>query len=454
MYGLNTVKPLVFGLPAGFSLIAGTTRLVESVIAPEGLLLKSVSSIEEAAACGGVMLYSAASGRYLIYQGVLLHKALSLDLLGKVAPWALDRDQVKTAISLIPLAYHEYVWRAESTDGDRAWTKTNFGGEVVFNRRLVNYFPDSEELTVLGVVCSATTGMITSHPTDIPPSTIASHLGTGNPAALGFVSTYVDLPESMTQVLQRIYSKIIPTVPAELRSFYSSVFADAVSTFPFRNTVPSIAISTYWRNGRLWTGRHYKPKIAPSGETDPLGLSGGIAGDGWPKLSENGFIYPNEPASVTVNPGRLVLGHLPGAYSSANVIFPNLTDQDFSCEPGDALSVPTGVCAGLKVGLLRDGHVLARSYVGGATLFQDTPSVFADLAALVNDAVVEMDVPYASAHPQATIDNMPELEGRASLGATSTYSMELSIFTPGTLPLLLQQFSKHWDTLAWQEAKG
>lgn len=452
-------NPLVFTPSVKQTTIPGTTRLVTVLGAPEGLLFKQVTSIQDAVACGGIMLYNEVDSHYLVLTGNSLLSALKDGTLGDVLVMA----DAPTALKITPVDKWKY---------GRVFTQLGGGMKDMRKPGLLietgtpvvkKFFAVGSQLHVYGVVVSSTDGVIISHPYDDDLGTFglpAPCYSTIEPiAAIGFITTEVPLNEPFAAYFNRVLPKALEIIPAGLREYYKATYVATMDAAIYRADHPTVAVTTYWKNSALWSGEVASARdVVISVES----FFEGFRSSQYVSPELNLRLYASEvttggynvyitPDSNEVRPGKCRIDLRPGSYHPTVSKYPMLGFRAAFATKDRDLTVPSGEVGGLKVGVLKDLHVLKRSLVD-ELLFADVVSPFANLGELVNDTYTDFGAPELVTSTIFTTPASALADARPISQAVD--ARPLCIFSRGTLPALLENFSRAWDAAAEAAAES
>lgn len=452
-------NPLVFTPSVRQAAVAGMTRLVTVQGAPEGLLFKQVTSIQDAVACGGIMLYDEVDAHYIVLTGNSMLSAIKDGTLGDVLAMA----SAPTALKITPVDKWRY---------GRVFTQ--LGGGIKDMRKpgllietgtpvVKKFFKVSRQLHVYGVVVSSTDGMIISHPADDDLGVFglpAACYGVVEPiAAIGFITTEVPINEPFAAYFNRVLPKALEAIPADLQAYYTATYVATMDAAAYKADHPTVAVTTYWKNGLLWSGEVASARdVVISAEaffesfrsTQYVSPELNLRLYASDVTSANYNVY-SSPDVNEVRPGKCRIDLRPGSYHPSVSKYPMLGFRSALSTKERDLTVPSGEVGGLKAGVLKDLHVLKRSLID-KVLFADVVSPFANLGELVNDTYTDFGAPEIVT---STIFSTPASAlADARPISRAVDARPLCIFSRGTLPALLESFSRAWDEAAKANAQG
>lgn len=446
-------NPLLFTPSVKQTAIAGRTRLVTVQGAPEGLLLKQVTSIQDAVACGGLMLYDETNEHCYVLTGNLLLSALKDRTLGDVLVMA----SAPTALKITPVVKWSY-----------GTVFTQLGGGMLDMRKpgllietgtpvVKKYFPVGSSLHVYGVVVSSTDGMIISHPMDDDLGSFGLPASCYDPilpiAAIGFISTEVPINDSFAAYFNKVLPTALAAIPDDLKRYYQDTYVATMDAAAYHSDKPTVAVTTFWKNGALWSGEVASARDVITSNPDFLDsfrLTQYVSAELNLRLystsiSTGGYDQYSQPDTNTNRPGQVRIDLRPGSYHPAISKFPMLGFRAAFAVKARDLTIPSGVVGGLKAGVLKDLHVLKRSLVDGL-LFADVDSPFANLGELVNDTYTDFGAPELVTSTIFTTPASALADARPISQVVD--ARPLCVFSRGTLPALLENFSRAWDAAA------
>lgn len=458
MYGLSNV--INFANPARQKLIGSAATLVTIDGGPEGVLLKRITSMQEALSCGGLLLYNAANGDWLMYTGATLARVLADSQLGKVPRWGWAAPYADES-GLCRIDRLVGAWRPARryvTNSTSYRENKNFGGVVKKSIILEDYFASGAVIIGLGVVASTTDGFgQKTARTHIPSPAIEAELPLGTPYAMAYMSTEIPLTCTFAEFFATVKTEAMRRVPDNLKEYYEATYAETLSACAFKDLKPTTAVCTYWKNGALWSGALDKPRTVVMSTANGYPTDDSV-------LIRNGTPAPLRPAAsqvegvqgqagtypITVD-GRMVLDTLPGAYHLANSGLPLMTGDTMFSTLDKVLIPPTGKIGDLNAGLLRDMHVLKRSLVDGLK-FQEDAASHASLAELMTEPVTEFNP--TTSIPLALTTDAVNVENFITDTKFAVSHKARSIFARGTLAPMVEAFSDSWDDAAQAYAKA
>lgn len=416
--------------------IANRTALRTFPEGPEGLLYKTISSFREAAALGGLLIYSSrTSNRWMIMVGKTLNKSLSTNRLGKYAGFVPGSRFLKFV-------------RRPSYDGININNNvTEFGGDLYPQYTDMNYFAADDDLVYVGIVTSADDGY--GHGAIFDSLSYAPLLnGTLGNCSIGltYLSTTLPMTTPFQNYLKTTKVAALALVPDSVRGFYEKSFDGAVSTFTGKDARATIVVPSLWRGTVAINTYHARPKrIVQSLGGGGWGFSAATV-IGSPPLTSAGVNGPWTGWSVRTHIKAGYCGIAGGTDRPFMGIYDGLGNDDFQ----SGLAVQ-GKIGPLRAGLIKDGHALERS-VGRGILYDTAPDTMTTLDMLVNNQLDKFnDGTRDPATFASTTVDLAEVELNLAAGGGEVLR---SVFDQGTLTQLLGSFSTHWDGLAKAAAKA
>jgi len=443
MFGLN-VHTILFDSALRRQAISGTNSLVTLANGPEGLLFKKITNMQEAISCGGVILYDLAGTKWVFYLGSTLRDVLSANLLGKVHMFGTNGAPNSFATWENVPAWKSGVIFYQNAALTMGINRTTPNGKLYAGSFLKDVFPAGADVGVLGVVCSATDGMGVSAGNSYLVSSIPGF--TAQRPGLGYISTEIPLVLTFEQYMTKTLDAAYASIPADVLSYYERTYAATMSSINYKNSKPTTAVCSYWKDSALWTGETRVSRIvavsgsrgmAPYTATSAaLGAVEGVQTD-----ESFGGGYSGSYSSTGVVSGKYMLHAIPGSYNRTVSKLPILDYATGWSDSSKILTPPTGEFGGLKAGTLRDAQLLKRSLVDQIK-YSDVGCPFQNLAEFVNDTVV--DFSYVDNTPIGDMTDA-QLALMRTQNVANVASEAASIFSRGSLPSMLEAFSRSWD---------
>lgn len=427
----------------------GATSLLTIPGGPEGVLLKAVASINEAIACGGLMLYQPTSGRWLVYVGESLLSALRHGTIGRVAaftgygPNAASRDGSVIFTpdrGLCPTTtYWGFISGKENVLGTR-----RFGGGGYLSPLLkaINYFSAGEIIPV-GVVCRATAGYIANRTEYASLRDLDGDIAASTRAAVGWMETTISLPDSFEAFARRVRATALSLVPGDVVQYYEETFEQALALCEFRALRPSIGASTHWRAGNLSEPMEYDRRVVQLGGPSTYAKAGYTAEMRSIAIAQADSNPVGSYSRAEPRNGAAVLYQPPFAAIAPGLAPTLYDDTDFVVKKGTKSSL-MGVVGGVRVGEMRDFHTVARALDGARYADDGMPG--APLSDVVTTALTPNDPRLTGKDWTAVIGDAQDKPAFPEIGTSSS----INTATPGTLVPWLEAFSDRWDRLAYQ----
>jgi hypothetical protein len=230
--------------------------LYTSSVGPEGLLLKDIASLDEALACGGLLLVNP-SGDWLFYCGDTLKQVVANNKVGQVAV-QLAIEKSVTVHNAMGYRMYEETRDANGLRQSYMYRGSRFGHynrQVDFN----TYFPPGNVMAV-GIVTSATKG----HGANVNYSrwyknSAGVQITNPNIMPISFMSTETDLSVPLSQFLVKAKPGYMATIPSEAAPTVGPIY-DAEAAI--RSSKPPVRAVTCWSGRTLSTGF---PVVRPFG---------------------------------------------------------------------------------------------------------------------------------------------------------------------------------------------
>lgn len=444
-FGLSV--SLDFAATTAQQVISGQAKLVTVASAPEGILLKRVSSFAEAIDAGGLYMYQLDDPtRWMFVVGTSLEETIVRSELGKVT--GPSEDLGSSSITLD--RRYEGVWLrdyepAQPPGGAHAadYKIVYFGGNVYPKLVAYNYFtgPVGALAVVTGASCGYGTSKGSGH----------RYLFDGGalPAVGGqsYMATIIPMNVKFSQFMRNIRQIALGRVPENLKEYYIDSFEDALATYGDADHRPTMAVSTHWIGAGLANGRMIEPRrYTVSGAISSPYLAGFTA-----ESSPTGYYGSNATYADFSETTKYRVMLRPGYIGGGSLEHRPYLDDDYVY--GTAKEVPpaTGKIEGVDVGLLRDSHVMYRSLVTGER-YATLESVDDSFANFMVRTIDEWDYDTMSAAPIETGNS-----SAAEIEATA-HNLEgdvpRTVTQLGTLPNQISRFSRHWDAKAQALAKS
>jgi len=475
MYGLLPIPN--YTRPVGAVSAPGTTSLFSLPNGPEGLLYKDISSIEEAVAHGGLMIFRPSDGEFIFYAGDTLKQALAHDLLGKAVIRKDPRTDVWTDTvykSKANWTHWLYPSPGGTTDDATRWL---YRAALGFKRHSEYYdhFAANADVRMFAIVTGATRGhgVKTGYAWQLPQG--KGYTRTAAPG-YSFMATDTPMNRSFGTLLTAKKDPILETRPTEIRNYYAGTFDAAVATVgAARPTIsaittwvgaalcatPTVVPTTWFGNFDLntayWVSDGYgKTPSFLSGKTlialktslewekrgpafnSPTGYPAVAHSDSRPTSS------PGDGSAAVLYPYTSVsFDRTLGLYLADTPVLPAMSadrfdEVTFTRLPG------YGVLEGYQLGAYRDAQLLKRSLVD-QLLFANEIDMYGTLMEYVHSSIVgNVD---ATPIDTTTID---EAAATAELNALLTTSQNLynsDAFGCGTFAIEMDGFIRHWDQL-------
>lgn len=475
-FGL-AVGDLKWNSDSGTTRVAGYEELRIAPEGPEGLLLRRVAGINEALACGGIYLHDVADPRKWWFAcGNTLREMLYYSQFGTKAVIAPEASRPYDLVARRGWeGYYSYAQPTVATPPRyRVGNQNVFsGGDVYARYVLAQYFGSNAEVAAFAVVTGADAGW--------------GHAHAGSGVTHSFMSTSVPMNAPFSSYLQAIRASQLEAVPSSLRGYYEQAFDMAISDYPSINLRPTVAITTVWAGVTEVAPTRWKPLVYEGTMGAPSPWNGNP-----PHLPYFGYFstgfrdpdtlqYPrdaiyreervapdplwkwefgNHTEEWSLEHRRVAKARMmtrPGHCGSPKGQHKGVVLSAHS-HPSESMGLQVGEVSGLKVGLLRDGHLLGRSLIGG-TRYADEDANHSNLAELVVSTLdQERDVsegPYSN-HNKSEVGDGDEAAVLAASDAVllNGATGERSIYQMGTLPSELEKFSRYWDQLAKQVARN
>lgn len=434
--------------------------------APEGVLLKRITCIEDAIDAGGLLLINKTNpntsmAKFVFYAGETLKAALRNDLIGKVAA----RGPSQFSITAGDIRHRNRVhYKYDDTDmyQFQMW-REGFAVRPIISYE--NAFANgTDTIDAWGIVTAATRGA----GVDGFKLFGRSNAGWAYQTAdnYGFMATDTAMSVSMTQFLMTEKAHILGSVDPDFRSYYTHVYDQIAANRPVK---PAISATTVWKNSVLSPlpvvtgGTMYgAPNLLPGYYTDQAPVTGfagteaaspinytygidGARGGGYKAYSP----LPGEESragpgtNFTVH-SRFVLSPALGRYHSSAPLLPALV-ADFTDIIASTSTPSQGSIGAYNVGLLRDAHVFGRSLVDGLR-FATGYSVHTNLAELINSTYSTIrDEGALEPAAEATLTHLSALSGADSEYMATVFG---SAFAAGELPFAMERFMANLDDAA------
>lgn len=434
---------------SGQTVLTGTTNCVTLADQPQGVLLRRVGNISEALSVGGLYLYEEGDpSNWWFAVGLTLVDFLDRKKIGKV-----ESRGVSGVVWQMIRRVRDFGSKPYST-GNNA----TIGGDLHPVYGEADQFA-GKNVVALGLVSGATEGRGRS-------------TAPGGYVAVSYMSTLVPMNGTFAQFISSpaVKARALELVPNDLKGYYDRTFADTLDAYAGKNKKPSLAVTTFW-NGQNEVG----VPIAEPRQVYVLGA--------YPRSLDNNIYWPEGISGLNAN------GGFDGTVGSATLAW-NLEGSSFSGSPineseqvspkvremeligrphlwpagwqGPVIIAPgatttfgdkqVGEVGGMKVGYLRDFHVLKRSLVDGMRYALDDSSE-GDLPAMINktfgDPFDASRVPTTSAAGQeATLENQLNDILVADVGRNRIMQQR------GSLPEEIERFNDAWDAAAKALAKA
>jgi len=447
-----------FGLPndLSFNSTVGQVPIDTSVAfevagGPEGVAFRKISSLSDAYMCGGLMLYTEETPRkWVFFVGVYLTWALEGQLLNKVVAMRPYNPYNRFTFRNIP----GFNGLEHTKVGGVTYRSTeHLGGEATPNTELYDFFDPLSHVVAVGMMVSADTGYGVS--THASSGKMSDFYGNGifpgrtvTTKALSFVASHIALPETFEQYMTKVKGAAMSRVPDALKEFYDATYDDVMAAFPGRASFPKVAVPTYWENGVLVTASHREPQTAEYDGVVPWNSIVANQPTAWSKqVYTNGQDWSGASTHVFERKTKTIIRFRAGFTNAAS---PELPFMDLVDGESTLHEIPsmTGIVNGIKVGVLRNGHVLKRS-IKDKLSYADTPSPYTSLAEAVNAHIDPfshdpVDLPSTT----ALADAMAAFDGIMTRRETK------DIYSTGSLVPMLGAFSDAWDTAAKELAEA
>lgn len=394
-------------------------------------MYKKISSWSEAIDCGGAIIFSIqAPARWIMYVGDTLKAALAEGKLGQVA-------RLSTAFQG---SNYRGFHRPEMDGWAGAPNVKELGGDLVPIYRDVDYFSLGPQAMfhVMGVVTSATEGYGIGSPA-------TSFENTESESSLSYMATTIKMESNFGTYINGIKSTLMAAVPEKLRQYYESTYAAALdASYPLSR--PTIAVPSFWKAGLIWNGALPTPAIQVKGQGGLTALAEISNPDVFANIPYNATAAAGWSVTVPPQPKYRVL-HRPGYRGYGATFMPCM---DFFTRSTFRETAPiTGEIGGLKVGLMRDGHMLKRSLVDSVK-FADQASLIPSLAVMVSQYLDRTEYLSTPVLATPTIDTaMVNLAREEAVGVPTEHVFEL-----GNLSKSITKFSKTWDERARANAQA
>lgn len=475
-FGLSALN-VVWSDTSNSTPVPGHPLLFTRTEAPQGLLLRKVSGIQEAISVGGLFLCDVGNpSKWAFWVGDTLTTALGSSTLGKYPkPDASSPDPI---YDLRPRRTWEGALLGYMNDPDaNLWVlsmeRRYYGGDLYQRFELANYFGSTATVAAYGIVTAADEGQGYSN---------------AGPNTRSYVATKVLMNVPFSKYMTDVKASQLALVPSDLRQYYDDVFTSTLAAFPGSPKKPTVAITTVWAGN---------VEVAPAAFT-PVKHQPAYSSAGTPMTFLNTAGHPNvwqiatgirNPASLGYSQDAVYAGdtNIPnhigngvsawsefvytdvnspqrGRSPTTSAAYRLMTRVGFSASqhgsykgivftggthPSTNLGLQTGTVSGLNVGYLRDCQLLARSLVGGSRYALDTPN-HANLADLVN-STLDDQVFVVGAEPTFEAEAAAE---QAALVVQNEDVGSAPMNQRGTLPYYITEFNRLWDENAKALAKS
>lgn len=431
--GLNCT--VSFTGTAGQTVISGATRLVTNGDLPEGMLFRRIVDLQEAVNCGGLLLYTGT--RWWFAVGSTLAKALASETLGKVGVRNAPYDIVV-----------KNGWKGRDRYYNSAGTLNRIveypGGDVYKRVSLGNFFSAGDTVTALGIVTGA-------------------DIGEGRSDGWSFCATRVPMVTTFESFIRGTKHVTIEAAPESIRGYYERTLDTAIVASALGKSQPTIAVTTAWKGKYLSRAPTYAPEVIST-----TSVGGNALDARFPYADAK--MYPGSvPSSYIPDANGVTLFNYALTEDSTKTTrneYARARRMDRSGYAGSPFStykgwvlddIPAsglqeaqvGEVNGLKVGFLRDYHVLKRSMVDNQRFALDvaTQKTIAEFVnSTIDDQRISEDAPVVP-----TVANSTTIAEALSEAGTLLDSRDFdssSAWQTGTLIPALLKFDRVWDVQA------
>jgi len=445
-FGLNC--NILFDSIDQLTIVPGRQSLYRAAAGPEGVLLRRITSMADAFKAGGLLLMSTqVPGRWWFAIGDSLSEAITNGDLGKSAGYTRRGDTNYFRHESLPGLFNAV---HQAFDGQTlVLTSTFETGRWTAIPLMLDYFQQADTVLAFGLVTSADEGYGQSHP-------VGDQWGAMNGAlnnwmspnqGLSFASSLIPMTVPFSTFMAGVKAAALALIPSDVRQYYDAAYGPAMQAFAKKDEKPTLGVSTFWRGVNLSPGFHTTP------QDDTFNPQSFWAYTMTVGRTEQSFMTQTVLGSnynrVVDTPGAYQVCCRPGFFDTNATTRPVM--HTFSQQFGTYHDITplTGKIEGLDVGLIRDGHVLARSLVDGQRFATDPPS-----HTTLGRAIAEYVDPFHNSglSPNTVAANAGEGEATASFMKSRTNSK--NVFLRGTLADMLEAFSAAWDNVAYTTAKG
>lgn len=472
-YGLSALN-VVWNDTTGHVAVEGRNKLRVVQNGPAGVLFKQISTLQEAVTLGGLYLYKISDpAKWHFVCGTTLTEALALGRLGKIALGENDAQNNPQWDLFRRRRWHGHMKGYKPYGNSLVLSKIYDypGGDLYMRCGLKNFFDSTDTLGVLGIVTGATEGR--------------GYSALGATLTHSYMATQVPMNVPFSRYMTDIRASQLEAVPAKVRDYYDRTFDEALAAYVDRDSKPTVAITTIWEGNTEIAPVRWKPlkqtATRPygsalnlggmpdkyhirSGIRDPRALrypqdavyddidvpnaTGGLGVGAWASWEYTAEDPARGRDTIKGSSARLMTraGHAWSRNGSYQGII-HVGDP----HPKDVLGMQNGEVSGLKVGYLRDFHVLGRSLVAG----QRYATAQANHEHLADLVIETLDDQLGAAAREAEDDTRDVAGAEDEL--TETLANEDPAVAPmyqrGTLSIHLARFSNLWDTRAKALAK-
>lgn len=435
--------------------VPGTTNLYTGGPGmPEGMLFKRIRNLDDAVACGGLLILddtgmrnAHAGTQWVFYVGDTLKQAMSAELLGYMSVTTGN-----PSFTQIPLLTNKATYVYTTTEGaslagveESTHTATGYAVNRVYGDRYV--FLTYTTLNLWGIVTTASRGMGSKR---VRTATVNGSIATTD--NYGFMASDTPMSVTMTQFLLNHKTAFLNTIDEDVRGFYASAY-DAAAANRLRK--PTLAAVTAWRNGDLCPipmhGDYivHKEKAQVDGTfyvdlLNPVRVAAATARGGYSPTvttpdsgpTSGGNNYPETPFHL-----KGAIGRRMGSSSFPALLQP----ETYFATVVPTVAAATGAVGAYKVGMLRDSHLLGRLSTGAPSLTVG-PEIHPNLASYINSAYMTMRSSPVS--NLASADTELEVEAAFTAMNSQNASDYSNAFTYGEIVGEIEHFVATWDSMA------
>lgn len=375
------------GTPPGATLVPGTTSLYTISGAPEGLLFKKISNVQQAINLGGLILVSKAKqNRCLLRFGQTLVDAVSA-----------GNHTTYTAIHPMsnPAGYDAV--HVPAFDSDEIYTYPS--GDATVKRRKGFYVTANikrEELDeagawAMGIVTNADAG---GGLTAAPPLGLTrvdgNFVDSSADGGVVFATSKLVMPRTMEEILASMKEIWLGTIDQKGRGLYAAKYDSVLAALPDKTSRPTLEFTFTWHNSSLVGNLKITPQLAycSNATLDSLGL----AEAGAVKTVQQAENWDGVAVITGININRMLMpigpGQTAGNSQPGDLPFCSYHTQ-FTTVTHKPLEFP--VMDGLEMAAFAGG-VMTGSVVGGpfSANVEALPKPVLALATYVSDGLREL----------------------------------------------------------------